>query len=114
MDAVRNSSIFRKILLSVVVASMLSLHLASIVKDATVTANADAIAEISSMVNDNGSTEDCLAKTETELSFNVDLAPAEELRLPDDRLLSLVKPAPAVLPLEETLSEIFTPPETAS
>lgn len=114
MIAVRNFPIFRKILLLVVIASMLSLPLSSIVKDTTVTAQDDAIFEISSLGNDDGSSEDCLLKTESELSFNVDLIPAEEVRFPGDRLQSAAKPATPVLTLKEILSEIFIPPRIAS
>ncbi len=111
---VRQFPVFRKIWPVVVVASMLSLHLASIVEESAVTPFEDALFEISSMVNDDGTAEDCLLKTEPELSFNVDLVSAEELSLPGDRLQALTKPALAVLSLKDLISEIFIPPRIIS
>jgi hypothetical protein len=106
--------LFRKIWPVVVIASMLSLHLASVVEKSAVTPFESARFEISALVLDGGSTEDCLLKTEPELSFNVDLVPAEEVRFPGDRLQALAKPPPAVLSLKEIISEIFIPPRSVS
>jgi len=107
-------SVFRKIWPLVVIASMLSLHLACVVEDSALTPYEDALFEISGMVNDVGTAEDCLLKTEPELSFNVELVPAEELSLPGGRLKSSVKPALAALSLKDIIPEIFTPPRSVS
>jgi hypothetical protein len=114
MAAMRNLSIFRKILPFAVIAALLSLPLVSIVEDSFLTSFADAISEASCLVNENGNTEDAFLKTQPELSFNADLAPAEELRLPGDRLQSLAKSAMAVLYREEIIYEIPLPPKIAS
>ena len=114
MIAMQNLPFFRKFLLLVVIASMLSLHLASIVRDSSVSTYDNAIVAISALVNDNGSTEDCLLKTESELSFNVDLVPTEGVRFPGDRLQAAAKPVLADLNLKEHLSEIFIPPKIVS
>ena len=110
----RQLPLFRKIWPVVVIASMLSLPLVSIVEKSAVTPFESARFEISALVLDGGSTEDCLLKTEPELSFNVDLIPAEEVRFPGDRLQALVKPAPAVPALKDISSEIFIPPRIIS
>ena len=106
--------LFRKIWPVVVIASMLSLHLASVVEKSAVTPFESARFEISALVLDGGSTEDCLLKTGPELSFNVELISAESLSLPGDRLQALTKPALAVLSLKDLISEIFIPPRSIS
>ena len=114
MVAMRNFSIFRKILPFVVIASLLSLPLVSIMEDCFFNSCEDAIFEVSSLANEGGNSEDFFLKTEPELSFNADLAPAEELRLHGDRLQSLTKPAKAVLSHEEIIYEIPLPPKIVS
>jgi hypothetical protein len=111
---VRHSSIFQKTLLLVVAIPMLSLHLAGIKEDCAVPSFEGAIVEVAFMAGDDGGEEDCLLRSEPELSFNVDLVPAVVLSLPGDRLRSPTKPAKAVTPLKEILFEIFTPPEIVS
>ena len=110
----RQLPLFRKIWPVVVIASMLSLQLAGIVEESAVTPFESARFEISALVLDGGSTEDCLQKTEPKLSFNVDLVPAGEVRFPGDRLQALAKPPPAVLSSKEIISEIFIPPRSVS
>jgi hypothetical protein len=114
MVAMPNFSIFPKILPCVVIAALLSLPLASIMEDCFFSSCEDAIGEVSSLVNENGNSEDAFLKTEPELSFNADLAPAEELRLHGDRLQSLAKPAMAVLYREDIIYEIPLPPKIVS
>jgi hypothetical protein len=114
MVAMRNFLIFRKILPSVVIAALLSLPLVSIIEDSLYTSVEDAIFEVSSLVNEDGNAEDAFLKTEPELSFNADLAPAAELRLHGDRVQSLAKPAMADLCREELIYEIPLPPKIVS
>lgn len=106
----RRFPVFLNILAFVVIASLLSLPLAS---DPVFTSFENTISEVSISVNDDGTTKECSLKKNPELSFNADLTPAEERPLYDDRL-QLAKPAMTVLPLKEILSEIFIPPKILS
>jgi hypothetical protein len=108
---VHQLSIFSKILPYVAMALLLSLPLAGLTADFKPAAYEDAIPEVSLMGNDGGATEDYLLRSEPELSFNVDLVPAEEPSFRGGMLPPAVKPALAVLSLKDLISEIFIPPE---
>ena len=107
----RRFPVFSNILAFVVIASLLSLPLAS---DPIFTPFENATLEVSFTVNDDGIIEVCFIKSNPELSINADLAPAGKLRLPGDRLRSSAQPIMATLSLKEIISEIFIPPKTVS
>lgn len=110
----RRFSIFRKILLSAVMASMLALPLAGILEDSAMTALEDAIFDVSFLADDNVPSEEHFLKTELDLSFSLDLAPAENLPQHSARPQPSPKPVMADLFLKEIICEIVTPPKIAS
>lgn len=106
--------IFQKMLLSVVMASMLSLPLADIAEDSAMTAFEVANVDVSFMADDNMPSEELFLKTELDLSFNLALALAENLPPHSLRLQPLVEPVVTDLYLKEVVYEIITPPKIAS
>jgi hypothetical protein len=114
MVAMRNLSILSKILPFAVIAALFSLPLLSMMEDSFYTSFADAIAEVSALVNTDGTAGDCFLTSEPGLSFDADLAPAEGLRQHGERLQSAAKPAMVVLSHEEIIYEIPLPPKIVS
>jgi len=110
----RHFSIFRKILPLVMIASLLSLPIAGIIKSSVHTSFENALVETSFMANDDRISDGYFLKTELKISFNVELIPTEELRLHGNSLWSTAKPAMAMLSPKDIISEIFIPPRIVS
>lgn len=114
MVDVRRFSIFSKILPFVVIASLLSLPLASLVKNRFAPSFEDTLFEVSFLANDDGPTEEHFLRPELKIPFNVDLVPTDELRFNGDKLRPPTKPAMVALYLKEVPPEIFIPPRIVS
>lgn len=93
---------------------MLALPLTGILEDSAMTALEDALFDVSFLADDNVPSEEHFLKTELDLSFSLDLAPAENLPQYGARPRIPTKPVMAELFLKEIIHEIITPPKIAS
>jgi hypothetical protein len=97
-----------------VIASLLSQPLVVLEEDYALASYHDAIFEDFFIVQQSGDTDEGFLKTLSVLFFNMDLFLAEELLHHRGSPQPSVKPAEAVLLLEEVFSKIFIPPRIVS
>lgn len=111
---VRYWAVLSKILPLVVIASLLSLPVANILRASVPTLYENAPVEAFLTADDDWPSEDYFLKTEIKIPISVDLIPEEKPCLHADSLRSMAKPALAGFAIKEIISEIFIPPQIVS